>query len=169
MVAYAELEALVRITHLAPDDPVPVELEAFATGHLYLGLRAMVAWAVQQRGGEERAMRILGGPEPLGTDYTALCGACLSVEVLARLEGPVPAERLAAAVEELLPHVDQVATYGTVLSLGSTAYFVGSGLLALGRTEEAAAMLERAVEANREAGALHWERVAAERRATIAG
>ena len=34
------------------------------------------------------------------------------------------------------PSRDQVATYGTVWSMGSTAYFVGSGLLALGRVEE---------------------------------
>ena len=63
-----------------------------------------------------------------------------------------PDELVEQAVEQIRPHVDQVATYGTVWSMGSTAYFVGSGLLALGRTDEAVAMLERAVARERRGG-----------------
>ena len=112
------------------------------TGHPYLGIRAAVAHAIALTGDHERALEVLGPPEPLGTDYTALFGACLTVETLAICGGPE--ELLEQAVEQIRPHLDQVATYGTVWSMGSTAYFVGSGLLALGRTEEAVAVLEQA-------------------------
>lgn len=167
IVALAELDAAVQATELPPGDPVPESLVAFGTGHPYLGVRARVALAVQLSGDHELALEVLGEAEPLGTDYTALAGACLSLEVLIGSRVPVPAERIARAVEELRPHVDQVATYGTVFSVGSTAYFVGSGLLALGRAEEATRLLDQAVAVNTSIGVRAWERAARARRASL--
>ncbi len=120
-----------------------------------------MAHALARSGDHARALAVLGPLEPLGTDYTALFGACLSVETHVLCGDPTGV--LAEAVEQLRPFVDQVATYGTVWSAGSTAYFVGSGLLALGRTEEAAAMLERGVAANCASGCTKGERLARER------
>ena len=66
-------------------------------------------------------------------------------------------------MEQIRPYSDQVATYGTVWSMGSTAYFVGSGLLALGRTEEAVIVLEQAILSNVSAGCVKGERMARRR------
>ena len=51
--------------------------------------------------------------------------------------------------------------------MGSTAYFVGSGLLALGRTDEAVAMLERGLAANVAAGCAKGEAMARRRLAEV--
>lgn len=61
-----------------------------------------------------------------------------------------------------------MATYGSVHSLGSAAYFVGSGLLALGDVEQARRHLEQAVATNRAGGCRPWERVARARLTELA-
>ena len=70
---------------------------------------------------------------------------------------------LADAVEWIRPLADKVATYGSVYSLGSTAYFVGVGLAALGRTAEAQDYLEEALAANTAAGSRRWVRASRDR------
>ena len=117
--------------------------------------------AIAMTGDHERALEVLGPLEPLGTDYTALFGACLTVETLAICAAPD--ELLERAVEQIRPYSDEVATYGTVWSMGSAAYFLGSGLLALGRTGEAVAVLQQAVLANASAGCVKGEQLARRR------
>ncbi len=160
IVSHAEIRACTRLAALHGTQ-VPDDLVELGTGHPYLGMRAAVAHAIAVTGDHERALEVLGALEPLGTDYTALFGACLTVETLAICGAPD--ELLEQAVEQIRPHGDQVATYGTVWSMGSTAYFVGSGLLALGRTEEAVAVLEQAILANVSAGCVKGERMARRR------
>jgi hypothetical protein len=160
IVSHAEIRACTRLAALHGAQ-VPDDLVELGTGHPYLGMRAAVAHAIALTGDHQCALEVLGPPEPLGTDYTALFGACLTVETLAICGAP--AELLERAVEQIRPHVDEVATYGTVWSIGSTAYFVGSGLLALGRTEEAVSMLEQAVRANAAAGCVKGEQWARHR------
>ena len=164
VVSPAEIRGLTRLAVL-DGGQVPNDLVQLATGHPYLGFRAAVAHSLAKSGDHERALEVLGPHEPLGTDYTALLGACLTVETLV-LSG-APDEALERAVEDIRPFVDQVATYGTVWSVGSTAYFVGSGLLALGRTDEAVAMLQRGLAANVAAGCAKGEAMARRRLAEV--
>jgi hypothetical protein len=160
IVSHAEIRACTRLAALRGTQ-VPDDLVQLGTGHPYLGIRAGVAHALALTGDHDRALEVLGPPEPLGTDYTALFGACLTVETLAICGAPD--EQVEHAVEQIRPHADQVATYGTVWSMGSTSYFVGSGLLALGRTAEAVAVLERAVAANVASGCVKGEQMARRR------
>jgi hypothetical protein len=64
------------------------------------------------------------------------------------------------------PYADEHATYGSVLSAGSTAYFIGLGALALGDTDRAREALERAVRVNAASGSRRFE---AHARAALAG
>jgi len=160
IVSHAEIRACTRLAALH-GGRVPDDLVQLGTGHPYLGIRAGVAHAIALTGDHARALEVLGPPEPLGTDYTALFGACLAVETLVLCGAPE--EVLEHAVEDIRPFVDQVATYGTVWSVGSTAYFVGSGLLALDRADEAVAMLERGLAANVAAGCVKGEAMARRR------
>ncbi len=164
IVSHAEIRACTRLAALHGGQ-VPDDLVQLGTGHPYLGIRAGVAHAIAMTGDHPRAMEVLGPLEPLGTDYTALFGACLTVETLVLCGAP--AEVLEVAVDQIRPHVEEFATYGTVWSMGSTAYFVGSGLLALGRTDEAVAMLERALAANVAAGCAKCEAMARRRLAEV--
>ena len=88
--------------------------------------RAVVAHAQALAGDLPTALRLLGEDLDLGGDYGALAAGCLAVEVL-RMAGD---DRLGHAVEQIRPFAHEVATYGSVQSFGSTALFVGSGLLA---------------------------------------
>ena len=114
-MAKDEVRALVRAASLR-GRPVPHDLVQLATGHPYLGLRAAVAHAVAVTGDHALALEVLGPHEPIGTDYTALFGACLAVETLVLCGAP--AERLEPAVEQIRPYVHQFATYGTLCSAG---------------------------------------------------
>ena len=66
----------------------PTTWSQLGTGHPYLGFRAAVAHALAKSGDHERALEVLGPLEPLGTDYTALFGACLTVETLVLCGAP---------------------------------------------------------------------------------
>ena len=160
IVSHAEIRGCTRLAALRGTQ-VPDDLVELGTGHPYLGFRAGVAHAIATTGDHPRALEVLGPPEPLGTDYTALFGACLTVETLVLCDAAD--ELVEQALEQVRPHVGQMATYGTVWSMGSVAYFVGSGLLALGRTEEAVAVLEQAILSNATAGCVKGERLARRR------
>jgi hypothetical protein len=160
IVSAPEIRGCTRLAVL-DGRPVPDDLIERAIGHPYLGFRAAVAHALAITGDRDRALEVLGPPEPLGTDYTALFGGCLQVETLVLAEAPP--EALEQAVAQISPHAAQVASYGTVWSMGSTAYFVGSGLVALGRAGEGVAMLERALADNLAAGCVRGEEMARRR------
>ncbi len=65
-----------------------------------------------------------------------------------------PPSELEDALARITPYADEVATYGSVLSAGSTWHFVGLGLQALGRGPDAREAYARAAEVNDRAGAL---------------
>ena len=106
---------------------------------------------------------LLGEPTELGGDYAALFAGALTVEVLVLADDP----GLADAVERIRPYAGEVASYGSVLSLGSCALYVGSGLVALGQVDEGRTYLEAALAANVAAGSTRWEREARTQLATL--
>jgi hypothetical protein len=81
----------------------------------------------------------------------------MRVEVLAALQDT---EALPGTIAMISPFADEVATYGSVVSVGSANYFVGRGLVALGDLAEGRARLEDAVEMNARTGCRRWERIA---------
>ena len=164
IVSHAEIRACTRLAVL-DGASVPEDLVELGTGHAYLGVRAAVAHALARAGDHARALEVLGPLETMGTDYTALFGACLSAETLV-LAGGTPA-LIEQAIDQLRPFGDDIATYGTVWSMGPTSYFVGSGLLALGRTDEGVEMLQRALAVSVASGCLKAEAMARKRLAEV--
>lgn len=163
VVGLPELTGLFAIVSAPAGSPMPRDVVASASGHPFVAFRTAVAHGLALAGDVEGALRLRGEIGPLGGDYAALFSACLTAEIL-RLAGD---DRLRTAVEEIRPHAGLFATYGSVHSLGSTALFVGSGLLALGEVDEARDLLVRAVAANRASGSRQWERVARDRLAAL--
>ena len=164
VVGLAELSCLYTLECQPRGAPVPADVLTTAMGHPFPPFRAAVAHALSVVGDVEGGLRLLGEPTGLGRDYAALFGGCRTVEVLAMAGHP----GLADAVEWIRPMADKVATYGSVYSLGSTAYFVGVGLAALGRTGEAQDYLEQALAANTAARSRRWVRASRDRLATLA-
>ena len=163
VVGLPELTGLFAIVSAPAGSPVPRDVVASASGHPFVAFRTAVAHGLALAGDVEGALRLRGEIGPLGGDYAALFSACLTAEIL-RLAGD---DRLRTAVEEIRPHAGLFATYGSVHSLGSTALFVGSGLLALGEVDEARDLFVQAVAANRASGSRQWERVARDRLAAL--
>ena len=159
VVGLAELSCLYTLECQPRGAPVPADVLTTAMGHPFPPFRAAVAHALSMVGDLDGGLRLLGEPTGLGGDYAALFGSCRTVEVLAMAGHPA----LADAVEWIRPLADKVATYGSVYSLGSTAYFVGVGLAALGRTAEAQDYLEVALVANTAAGSRRWVRASRDR------
>ncbi len=164
VVGLPELSCLYTLECQPRGAPVPADVLATAVGHPFPPFRAAVAHALSVVGDVEAGLRLLGEPSGLGGDYAGLFGGCRAVQVLAMAEHPL----LADAVEWIRPSADKVATYGSVYSLGSTAYFVGVGLAALGRAGEAQSYLEEALAANKAAGSRRWVRATQNRLDSLA-
>jgi tetratricopeptide (TPR) repeat protein len=163
VVGLPELTGLLAIASAPVGTPAPADVLAEASGHPFRPFRAVVAHAQALAGDLPTALRLLGADLDLGGDYGALAAGCLAVEVF-RIAGD---GRLRHAVEQIRPFAHEVATYGSVQSFGSTAMFVGSGLLALGESrDEGLRLLERAVAVNEGLRAVRWQAEARDRLAS---
>jgi hypothetical protein len=144
---------------------VPADLAVAARNHQNRAYRTYVAHALARSGDHDGALALLGDlPPPHEVDYATHFANCLRVEVLAlcgRTEG------IAEALARIEPYADEHATYGSVLSAGSTAYFVGLGALALGDAERGRAALEHAVRVNAASGSRRFEEHAREALAAL--
>lgn len=165
VVGLSELTGLYEIVTAPVGAPVAPDVVAAAADHPFVAFRSVVAHALALTDDLDGALRVRGEVGPLGGDYAALLSGCLTAEIL-RLAGD---DRLEDAVEQIRPYADVMATYGSVYSLGSAALFVGSGLRALGATDEARRHLVQAVAVNRAGGCKPWERVARTRLAELGG
>ena len=126
-----------------------------------------MAHALARSGEHERALRLMGDPGPEHEyDYASHFAHCLRVEVLT-ITGRL--DEVPAALERVEPYVDEMATYGSVISAGSTAYFIGIGAAALGDPARAERLLARAVEVNATAGSRRWEAQAQQALARVRG
>jgi DNA-binding SARP family transcriptional activator len=164
LVGLEELTGLTTLEREPSTGEVPRDLVVAAADHPNRSYRTYVAHALARSREPEAALRLLGDPTPEHEyDYASHFANCLRVEVLAlcgRTEG------LAEALARIEPYADEHATYGSVLSAGSTAYFIGLGALALGDTDRAREALERAVRVNAASGSRRFE---AHARAALAG
>jgi DNA-binding SARP family transcriptional activator len=155
VVGLEELTGLTTLERHPSTGEVPADLVVAARGHPNRSYRTYVAHALARSGDHDAALRLLGDPTPDDQyDYASHFANCLRVEVLAlcgRTDG------LAEALARIEPYADEHATYGSVLSAGSTAYFIGLGALALGDTERARAALEQAVRVNAASGSRRFE------------
>ena len=158
VVGLTEMTGLAALVGAPDGAEVPRDVLAAAVGHPNRSYRAVVARAVAKAGDPAGAARLLGELAPPDeSDYASLFATCMWVDALADLPGH---EALSEAVDRILPYVDEVATYGSVASAGSTAYFAGRGLVALGDVDGGRHQLEDAVAANAAAHCLRWERQA---------
>lgn len=158
MVGLTVLTGLATIGSAPDGSPVPADVLASAHGHPNRSYRVAVAYALSRAGDLAGSARMLGDlAPPEGHDYGSLYAACLRVEVLAALQDT---EALPETIAMISPFANEVATYGSVVSVGSANYFVGRGLVALGDLAEGRARLEDAVEMNARTGCRRWERIA---------
>jgi tetratricopeptide (TPR) repeat protein len=155
VVGLDELTGLTTLEREPSTGSVPADLVVAAQDHPNRSYRTYVAHALARSGDHDTALRLLGEPTPEQEfDYASHFANCLRVEVLTlcgRTDG------LAEALARIAAYADEHATYGSVLSAGSTAYFIGLGVLALGDTERARAELERAVRVNSASGSRRFE------------
>jgi hypothetical protein len=166
VVALVEVVGLVTV-RMAPGQDVAPDVVAGAREHANPGYRATIAHALAEYGRVDEAVELLGAPNAdVGSDYAALAGCCMRVDVLAHA-GRV--DLLPSALAQITPFADEVVTYGTIDALGSVEYFIGRGLQALGDIEGAAKRFARAVARNAELGNVPWGRRAAERLAEVSG
>ena len=164
MVGLDELTGLAAVGGVGTGEPVPTDVVAIADGHPNRSFRAVIAHALTRSGETGEALRILGELPPEGEhDYASHFADCLRVVVLAAAGD----DRLSTVVERILPFAKDHATYGSVVSGGSTAYFAAVGLETLGRTAEARELLAVAVESNRAAGLVRWHAAARDRLASL--
>ncbi len=161
MVGLADLTAMVAV-RLAPEGAeVPADVVALARRNRNPALRALVAEAVASSGRLAEAVDLLGEATPPGArDYASLAADCLRAETLA-LAGRT--DLLPGAAARLEPWLDEVATYGSVDSLGSVRYFAGHAAEVLGRPDVAREHYRRAVETDLRTRHVPW-RLRAERR-----
>jgi DNA-binding SARP family transcriptional activator len=154
IVGLEELTGLTTLEREPSTGEVPADLVVAARGHQNRAYRTYVAHALARSGDLDTALGLLGEPlPPHEYDYATHFANCLRVEVLA-LGGR--RDELPEAIARIEPFVHEHATYGSVLSAGSTAYFVGLGVLALGDAERARDALETAVRVNEASGSLRF-------------
>ncbi|HET6939372.1 MAG TPA: hypothetical protein VFI19_12235, partial [Nocardioides sp.] len=154
IVGLEELTGLTTLEREPSTGAVPADLVVAARGHQNRAYRTYVAHALARSGDLDGALALLGDPlPPHEYDYATHFANCLRVEVLA-LSGR--REELPDALARIEPFVHEHATYGSVLSGGSTAYFVGLGALALGERDRAREALETAVRVNEASGSLRF-------------
>jgi DNA-binding SARP family transcriptional activator len=158
VVGLQELAVLTGLARRPAGSPVPGDVVDEATGHPNAAFRSGVAHALATTGETEAAVRVLDWRPGRGADYASLYGGCLAVAVLAAAHHP----DLPAALAEIQPHREIVATYGSVMSLGAVSYWTGLGLAALDRLDEARADLVDARDKNAARGSTRWARAAAE-------
>jgi DNA-binding SARP family transcriptional activator/tetratricopeptide (TPR) repeat protein len=155
VVGLSELTGLTTILGSPDRAPVAADVVTDAESHPNRFYRAVVARAVARSGAHDRARRLLGPQPPLAEyDYASLYAACMRVDALVEM-GDLDA--LPAALDAVLPHVGEVAAYGSVVAGGSVAYYAGRALVALGDLEPGRALLARAVRDNARAGSPRWE------------
>jgi DNA-binding SARP family transcriptional activator len=155
VVGLSELTGLTTILGAPDRAPVAADVVTEAESHPNRFYRAVVARAVARSGAHDRARRLLGPqPPPAEYDYASLYAACMRVDALVEL-GDLDA--VPAALNAVLPHVGEVAAYGSVVAGGSVAYYAGRGLAAIGEQGQGRALLGRAAEDNARAGSPRWE------------
>ncbi len=167
VVGLEELTGLTVLERPPASGPVPADVVATAENLPHRSYRTYVAHALARSGEHERALRLMGDPGPEHEyDYASHFAHCLRVEVLT-ITGRL--DEVPAALERVEPYVDEMATYGSVISAGSTAYFIGIGAAALGDPARAERLLARAVEVNATAGSRRWEAQAQRALARVRG
>ncbi|MEV6632733.1 hypothetical protein AB0M54_18490 [Actinoplanes sp. NPDC051470] len=88
-------------------------------------------------------------------DSTSTYIDCLRVDVLAEAG---PSAALRAGLERIIPWGHEFACHGLADHVGSIHYFVGCGLHGLRDLPAARAAYQQAIDANRTAGVLQWQR-----------
>jgi hypothetical protein len=167
MMSLAEGVGLVALEELPDGADVPADLLALGRCHPHYAVRVAVAHAVLRAGRVEDAVTVAGPLPPVGEhDYASLWGLCRHVDVLVAAGALEDLEELVRRIE---PHAGESATFGSVLSDGSAALYLGTGLAGLGRTDEARDVLTQALVANRRAGLGRWEHEARRRLALLPG
>ena len=155
VVGLSELTGLTTILAAPDRAPVAADVVADAETHPNRCYRAVVARAVARSGRHEQARRLLGPqPPPAEYDYASLYAACMRIDALVEMED---LEDVPAALDAVLPHIDEVAAYGSVVAGGSVAYYAGRALVALGQPGSGRALLARAAEDSARAGSPRWE------------
>jgi tetratricopeptide (TPR) repeat protein len=165
MMSLDEGAGLVALEELADGAEVPADLLALGKGHPHYAVRVAVAHAVLRAGHVQDAVEVAGAlPTSEEHDYASLWASCRHVDVLVAAGAQ---DDLMELVRRLTPHAAESATFGSVLSDGSAALYLGTALAALGRTGEAEAALTEALLQNGRAGLLRWEQEARRRLATL--
>jgi hypothetical protein len=145
---------LVVLRELPFSEPVPADVARFALGHPQYGVRADVGYHLVVRGEVAEGLETIGPLPPAEEyDYSSHAAACLHAEALG-LAGR--RDELAEVLPRIQPYAAETATFGSVLSYGSTALYVGRALAVLGRTDEARTFLEQAVADNERAGSVRY-------------
>lgn len=154
VVGLEELTGLTTLEREPSTGVVPADIVVAVKGHPNRAFRTYVAHALARSGDLDGALAMLGDPlPPHQYDYATHFANCLRVEVLALA---ARLEELPDAIAKIEPYVHEHATFGSVLSAGSTAYFVGLGALALGETDRAREALETALRMNEASGSLRF-------------
>ncbi len=166
VVGLPELTGIVTV-RTAPGADVPPDVVAGARTNRNPAYRATIAHALAEAGRPDDGLALLGDPVPLGArDYASLAGDCL------RLDVAVAAGRTDLVepwLQRVLPWAGELATYGSIDSVGSVEYFVARAMEVLGRAEEARVRFGRAVEFDDRIGNLAWGRRAARRWEALGG
>lgn len=158
VVGLSELTGLSTIIGAPDRTAVPADVLAAAETHPNRYYRTVVARAVARSGDSHTARRLLGQQPPSAEyDYASLFAACMRVDALVEMGDLTP---LPAALDAVLPYVDEVAAYGSVVAGGSVAYYAGRAFLALGEVDRGRVLLGEAIELDIRAGSPRWEQVA---------
>lgn len=166
IVAVGEMEPMARLRLDGPGCDVPDECVEIGRRHANPAFRALVGHVLAESGRASEGAELLGAPVPDGAwDYASAYGDCLRVDVLAAAGQTEP---LRAALDRILPWGHEFAIYGSTDCIGSIDYFVGRGHEGLGDVDAARSAYDRAVEANRAAGIVPWQRRAERRLAGLA-
>jgi hypothetical protein len=166
VVGLQELTGIATV-RTAPGADVPPDVVEGARTNRNPAYRAAIAHALAEAGRPHDGVALLGDPVPPGArDYASLAGDCLRLDVVVEAGR---ADLVPSALDRVLPWAGELATYGSIDSIGSVEYFVARAVQAQGRVEEARVRYQRAVRFDARVGNVAWGRRAARRLEDLGG